>query len=105
MGAERVIAATWLSWRDQAVLAVRPHGSAAFFLPGGVPERGETLAQATAREVREEVGVRVAAEALTEVVRVEAEAYGRPGATVELVCFTGSSDLGMGGGSSVGASA
>ncbi len=89
MAAERVIAATWLCWRGDAVLAVRPRGSGVFFLPGGVPEQGETLAQATAREVREEVGVLVADSDLTEVVRVEAEAYGRPGVMVELVCFSG----------------
>ena len=73
-------------------LAVRPWGSGVFFLPGGVPEQGETLAQATAREVREEDGRPGCPDFcdLTEVVRVEAEAvYGRPGVMVELVCFSG----------------
>ncbi|HEU4674629.1 MAG TPA: NUDIX domain-containing protein [Motilibacteraceae bacterium] len=85
----RVVAATWLCRRGDAILAVRPHGAHVFFLPGGVPEPGETLAQAAAREVAEEVGMRVEADQLTEAVRVETEAHGRPGWTVELVCFTG----------------
>lgn len=85
----RVVAATWLCRRDGAVLAVRPRGADVFFLPGGVPEAGETLPQAAAREVREEVGMHVEAQRLTEAVRVESEAHGRPGWVVELVCFTG----------------
>lgn len=89
MSSERVVAATWLSRRGRAVLGVRPRGSPVFFLPGGLPEPGESLAQAAAREVGEEVGIHVVADDLTEVMRVEAPAYGRPGATVELVCFTG----------------
>ena len=42
-----VVAATWLRRRaDGAVLGVRPRGSDVFFLPGGVPEEGETFAPA-----------------------------------------------------------
>jgi ADP-ribose pyrophosphatase YjhB (NUDIX family) len=85
----RVVAATWLCRRGDAVLAVRPRGADAFYLPGGMPEEGESLTQAAAREVGEEVGVDVEADQLVEAVRVETEAHGRPGWVVELVCFTG----------------
>ncbi|MGN6173910.1 MAG: hypothetical protein ACTHPS_13345 [Streptosporangiaceae bacterium] len=37
----QVIAATWLTCRGDAVLAVRPHGLDAYFLPGGIPESGD----------------------------------------------------------------
>ena len=62
-----VVAATWLHRRaDGAVLGVRPHGSEDFFLPGGVPEEGESYAAAAAREVFEEIGIQVDAAALRE---------------------------------------
>jgi 8-oxo-dGTP pyrophosphatase MutT (NUDIX family) len=76
MCAERVVAATWLSWRGSAVLGVRPRGATVFFLPGGLPEPGETLAEAAAREAGEETGVLVAANDLIEVVRIEAPPRG-----------------------------
>ena len=88
-----VVAATWLRRReDGAVLGVRPHGSEVFFLPGGVPEEGETFAEAAAREAGEETGIRVPAAGLREVARVTAPAHGRPGWTVLLVCFEGPGD-------------
>ena len=88
-----VVAATWVCRRaDGAVLGVRPHGSDVFFLPGGMPEDGETLAGAAAREVFEETGIRVDAGDLREVARVRAPAHGRPGTTALLVCFEGPGD-------------
>jgi 8-oxo-dGTP diphosphatase len=77
------VAAVWLCTRGGRILAVRPHGVSAYFLPGGLPEPGETLAQATAREVLEEVAVPVDPAALVETVRIQDEAYGRPGMRVE----------------------
>lgn len=84
-----IVAAVWLCTRGGRVLAVRPRGGSPYFLPGGLPEPGETLAEAAAREVLEEVAVVVDADALVEVVRVKDDAYGRPGVRVELVCFAG----------------
>ena len=59
-----VIAAVWLHRQGGQVLGVRPHGSDVFFLPGGMPEPGESYAQAAAREVREETGMTVDAASL-----------------------------------------
>jgi 8-oxo-dGTP diphosphatase len=67
-------------------------GADVYFLPGGVPESSETYAEAAAREVAEEVGVRVDPSTLREVVRVRAEAFGEVGKTVLLVCFEGPGD-------------
>lgn len=84
-----VVAAVWLHFRGERVLGVRPHGSEVFFLPGGMPEPGESYAQAAAREVLEETGMTVDAASLRETVRIEDRAYGRPGVQVRLVCFEG----------------
>jgi 8-oxo-dGTP diphosphatase len=84
-----VTAAVWLHRRGDQVLGVRPHGSDVFFLPGGMPEPGESYAQATAREVREETGMTLDAASLRETARIEDDAYGRPGVRVRLVCFEG----------------
>ncbi len=84
-----VVAATWIHRRGDAVLGVRPHGVDVLFLPGGLPEPGETLAEAAAREAREEVGVHVDPDGLVELARIEDDAHGRPGSRVLLVCFAG----------------
>lgn len=84
-----VAASTWLCCRGDAVLAVLPRGSDVYYLPGGMPENEETLAEAAVREVAEEIGVHLSRVELTEIVRVEAEAHGRAGVTVVLVCFAG----------------
>jgi ADP-ribose pyrophosphatase YjhB (NUDIX family) len=89
----QVIAATWLARRGDAVLAVRPHGSEAYFLPGGIPESGESYAEAAAREVTEELGLHLNPDSLRELIRVEDQAYGRPpGEAVLLICFDGTAD-------------
>ena len=80
-----MVAAAWLHRDDDRVLGVRSHRSPQWFLPGGVPEPGESLTVATAREVGEEIGVTVDPESLREVLRLRDDAAGRPGVEVELV--------------------
>ncbi|WP_412740966.1 NUDIX hydrolase [Krasilnikovia sp. MM14-A1259] len=78
--------------RHRRLLVVRPHGQDAYFLPGGVPEPGETLEEATVREVAEEVGIDLRPDELTLLTEIVTAAYGRPDTDVRLVCFTGPSD-------------
>ena len=87
----QVVAAAWVCVRDRRMLVVRSRDHEAFFLPGGTPELGETLAQTAIREVAEEVGVVLAPESLRPLIEVVAPAYGKPG-NVRLVCFTAPSD-------------
>lgn len=88
--ADQVIAATWLARSGDAVLAVRPHGTDAYFLPGGIPESGESYAEAAVREVAEELGLALRPDSVRELVRVEDQAYGAPpGYQVLLICFDG----------------
>ena len=50
----------WIHVRDHRLLAVRTDGRDRYYLPGGKPEAAETFEAALAREVHEELGVRVA---------------------------------------------
>lgn len=86
---EVVVAATWIHHSGDAVLAVRPRGLDVFFLPGGVPEPDETYAEAVVREVMEEVGLRLEASELREVVQLDDDAYGSDDVTVRIICFEG----------------
>jgi 8-oxo-dGTP pyrophosphatase MutT (NUDIX family) len=87
-----VTAATWACLRHRRLLVVRPHGQDAFFLPGGMPEPGETLQQTTVREVAEEVGIELRPDDLTLFAQIVTAAHGRPGTDVRLVCFLAPSD-------------
>lgn len=87
-----VVAATWVCIRNRRLLVVRPGGQDAFYLPGGTPEPGETLAETTVREVAEETGIRLRLDDLHPLLEVVAPAYGRPGVNVRLVCFTAHSN-------------
>ncbi|HEX6932340.1 MAG TPA: NUDIX domain-containing protein [Streptosporangiaceae bacterium] len=93
MPSQMVIAATWLTRRGDAVLAVRPHGLDVYFLPGGIPEDGESYAEAAMREVAEEVGLRLDPGSVRELIRIEDQAYGAPpGCQVLLICFDGTAE-------------
>lgn len=78
----------WLRLDDGRVLAARTHGTAAFYLPGGKPEPGESDEQALVREIGEELGVTLDPATITPVLTVHAPAHGKPpGSTVRLTCY------------------
>ena len=58
------VSAVCLYDHDGRLLTVRKQGTGKFMHPGGKPEPGETAAEAGSRELAEEVGVDVPAEAL-----------------------------------------
>ncbi|WP_433194208.1 NUDIX hydrolase [Nocardia sp. CA-107356] len=87
IGERTLTSVAWLCVENGRLLAVRTEGRDAFYLPGGKPEPGETLAGALVREVREEVGVELEAHRITPVVTITAPAHGRPGTLVEMHCF------------------
>jgi 8-oxo-dGTP diphosphatase len=87
-----VVASAWACVRDRRLLVVRPTGTDAFYVPGGKPEPGETLAETAAREVGEETGISLSADRLRPFTEITAPAYGRPGTDVRLVCFLAPSD-------------
>ncbi|WP_431043346.1 GNAT family N-acetyltransferase [Streptomyces sp. P1-3] len=82
----------WLCVRDGRVLNVRTKGKDVFYLPGGKYEPGETAPQALARELGEELGLVVDADALTEAFTVHDVAHGQNGRPLRMRCFTGGPD-------------
>jgi 8-oxo-dGTP diphosphatase len=87
-----VIASTWACVRARRLLVVRPKNVDVFYVPGGKPEPGETMAEAAVREVREETGVILPLESLRPFTEIVAPAYGRPGTDVRLISFHADSD-------------
>ena len=77
--------------RDGRLLVVRSHRKAAFYLPGGKLEPGETPTAALHREVAEELGVGV--RDVAEFKRYLEPAYGEgPDTLVDMTCFTAELD-------------
>ena len=81
----------WLHWRSGKVLCVRSKGKDKFYIPGGKYEEGESDVTALAREIKEELGVKLVAESAKEVITIRAPAHGYSGSTkVAMKCFEAS---------------
>ena len=69
------------------VLVVRKHGASAFMQPGGKPEQGETPLQSLARELAEELSVRLLPGTARPLGRFEDWALNEPGMRVRADVF------------------
>ncbi|PRA29219.1 NUDIX hydrolase [Pseudomonas poae] len=81
------IAAALLIGSDGQTLLVRKRGTQAFMQPGGKIDAGEQPAQALARELHEELNLRIDPDAAVYLGKFSAPAVNEPGFTVEAELF------------------
>ncbi|HEY4020777.1 MAG TPA: NUDIX domain-containing protein [Pseudonocardiaceae bacterium] len=78
----------WIIVRDGKLLNVRTRGKAYFYLPGGKREPGESDPNALAREIAEELGVRIdpASVRLFDLIQDRADGWAN-GREVRMACY------------------
>ena len=81
------IAAALLIGTDGQTLLVRKRGTQAFMQPGGKIDAGEQPAEALARELHEELNLRIDPSAAVYLGKFSAPAVNEPGFTVEAELF------------------
>jgi 8-oxo-dGTP diphosphatase len=81
----------WIHLDGGSVLSTRNRGIDVYYLPGGKREPGESDVETLVREVREELGVGIAAGTAAHLGTFEAQAHGHPSGTiVRMACYTAS---------------
>jgi 8-oxo-dGTP pyrophosphatase MutT (NUDIX family) len=83
-----VVSAVCVYNTEGQLLTVRKRGTDKFMHPGGKPEPGETAAQAAARELSEEVGIKVSPEQLEPLGVWLAVAANEAATNIEATVFT-----------------
>ncbi|WP_018779591.1 NUDIX domain-containing protein [Paenarthrobacter sp. Y-19] len=83
-----VVSAVCVYNNEGQLLTVRKRGTDKFMHPGGKPEPGETAAQAAARELSEEVGIKVSPEQLEPLGVWLAVAANEAATNIEATVFT-----------------
>lgn len=79
----------WILVQDGKVLSARSKGKEIYYFPGGKREPGESDAETLAREIEEELTVRIKPESVRPFGIFEAEADGKAaGVRVRMVCYT-----------------
>ena len=73
---------------NDKVLTVRKRGTEKFMFPGGKPELGESALDTAIREVKEEIGIGLAAKQRTQIGVYEAPAANEAKHTVVATVFT-----------------
>ncbi len=84
-----VEALAWVCVQNERILVVRSRDKDMFYIPGGKRKPGESDFEALAREIKEELSVRLLPETLSLVTVVNAPADGHPtGTTVRMICYS-----------------
>ncbi len=78
----------WIYIQNKQLLSTRSKGKAAYYLPGGKREAGESDAEALIRELNEELTIDVIPETISYVETFTAQADGKPaGVMVKMTCY------------------
>ncbi|SET20968.1 NUDIX hydrolase [Stigmatella erecta] len=78
----------WLHVVNGRVLSARSKGKDIYYLPGGKRDPGETDIDTLAREVEEELSVRIKPETVSHFGTFEAQAHGKSeGVQVKMTCY------------------
>jgi 8-oxo-dGTP pyrophosphatase MutT (NUDIX family) len=90
MADETIDKLAWVYLKEGKILCTRSKGKDMFYMPGGKREKGETDAQALARELKEELTIELIPNSMKRVGIFEAQAHGKPeGTIVKLQCYSG----------------
>ncbi|ADO75614.1 NUDIX hydrolase [Stigmatella aurantiaca] len=78
----------WIHLVNGRILTARSQGKDLYYLPGGKRDPGETDLETLAREVQEELSVRIKPETVSHVGTFEAQAHGKAdGVQVRMTCY------------------